>query len=152
MPQLQSPHAEEPTCCKGRSRRPQLRPGPARYDTFAGHHKQNRGSRSGCHRTTLVGLGVGTELRETGDLRRVHCRPREQRVQSPEGGWKESEVPQRLEWLARVCGGLPRGAGARQGPGHAGFTGRGEPRHFVWCDKSWEVLISQAMGSSLSAV
>ena len=38
------------------------------------------------------GAGGGDGVQGNGDLRRVHCRPREQHVQSLEGGRKESEV------------------------------------------------------------
>ena len=142
----------EPTCCKGRAHLPQLRPDIAKYGTFASLNKQNRGSQSGCDTEQLWwGWGWGQSPRNWRP-EEAHCRPREQHVQSLEGARKESDVFQRLEWLAQVCGGPPGGGSARRGPGHAGFAGCGEPGHFIWCDKSREVLIRQATGSSIFAV
>ena len=86
----------------------------AKYETFAGHNKQNQGSRSGCNTEQLWwGWGWGQSSRKWG--------PEESTLQaertacaSLEGARKESEVFERLERLAQVCGGLP-GVGAPGG-------------------------------------
>ena len=151
-PQLESPCATSTEPAHSGAHVLQLRPDIAKYETFAGHNKQNQGSRSGCNTEQLWwGWGWGQSSRKWG--------PEESTLQaertacaSLEGARKESEVFQRLERLAQVCGGLPGGGSARQGPGHAGFAGRGEPGHFIWCAKSREVLIRQATGSSIYAL